>query len=142
MASGVISHPPHYERCSMQFPQSCTNVVRSEYKNDMKYMTQINVFKFSHSIIYLPFIYFLTILIFAWFRLSSVLKMGEMIFFETLMTPNQLHILNPRDSINHNQVHDMSQCLASSFVKGIGLSIYFLVDVGSYFQLECIPTPT
>ena len=58
MASGVISHPPHYERCSMQFPQSCTNVVRSEYKNDMKYMTQINVFKFSHSIIYLPFIYF------------------------------------------------------------------------------------
>jgi hypothetical protein len=68
--------------------------------------------------------------------------MAEMIFFETLMTPGKLHILNPRDSKNRNQVHDMSQCLASSVVKSIGLSIFFLVDVGFFSHLQCIRTPT
>jgi hypothetical protein len=68
--------------------------------------------------------------------------MAEMFFFETLMTPGKLHILNPRDSKNHVQVHDMSQCLVSSVVKGIGLSIFFLVDVGFFSQLQCIRTPT
>jgi len=68
--------------------------------------------------------------------------MGEMFFFETLMTPGKLHVLNPRDSINHNQLHDMSQCMASSVVKIIGLSIFFLVDVGFFSQLQCIRTPT
>jgi hypothetical protein len=68
--------------------------------------------------------------------------MVEIISFETLNTPSKLHVLNPRDIINHNQVHDMSQFLASSVIKGIGLSIIFLVDVGFFSQLQCILTPT
>ena len=109
----------------MRFPQSCTNVMRSEYKNGMKYMTQINVFKFSHSIIYFPFIHFFNYLDLHLVQIVVCPEDGEMIFFETLMTPGQLNIRDSRDSINHNQVHDMSQCLASSVVKGIGLSIFF-----------------
>ena len=68
--------------------------------------------------------------------------MIEVIFFQTLMTPGKLHVLDPRDSINHNQVHVISQSLASSVVKGIDLSIFFLVDVGVFTQLQCIRTPT
>jgi len=65
-----------------------------------------------------------------------------MIFFETLITPGKIHLLNPRDFINHNHVHDMSQCVASSVFKGIGISILFLVDVGFFSQLQCILTLT
>lgn len=66
-------------------------------------MTNINVFKFKHSIIDFPFVHLSIHLIFSWMRLFSALKMVEKFFFETLMTPAKLHILNPRDSINHNQ---------------------------------------
>jgi hypothetical protein len=98
-------------------------------------MTNINLFKFNHSITDFPFIHLSIHLIFTWFRLFSALKMVEKFFFETLMTPTKLHVLNPRDSINLNLVHDMSHCLTSSF---FWVSSFFLgpVQVHSYTSLK------